>query len=150
MTPPTESRSELLHVVLRYALFQLPELAIAAIVLLVLVRLDLLSPTWGWILLGLWLFKELALFPFVRRAYEHADASATSSLIGKSAVVTERLDLQGTVRIGPELWWARLPPGAEPVEEGAQVCVTAVEGLTLHVDPLGPSLRTPGPSLRER
>ena len=134
MTATTESRSDFLRTVLRYSLFQLPELAAGVLALFVLVRLDLISPTGGWILLGLWFVKEVALFPLVRRAYEHADPSATASLIGRPAVVTKRLDLRGTVRVGPELWWARLPAGAQPVEEGAEVTIKGVEGLTLQVE----------------
>ena len=134
MTSASDSRSALLPVVLRYSLYQLPELALGAIVLLVLLRLDLLSPAGGWVLLGVWILKEIALFPLVRRAYEPGDPSGTASMIGRAAIVTERLDREGTVRVGPELWWACLPPGAEPAEKGAEVTVRAVEGLTLHVE----------------
>jgi membrane protein implicated in regulation of membrane protease activity len=118
----------------RYALFQLPELIIGAAVLAVLVHEDVLTTRWGWLLFALWVLKEIVLFPFLRTAYEPSDPSPASKMIGKAAVVIARLDLQGTVRVGPELWGARLSPGSDPVEAGVEVCVKAVEGLTLHVE----------------
>jgi membrane protein implicated in regulation of membrane protease activity len=99
------------------------------------VRFEIVSEAWAGILCGGWILKEIVLFPFVRSAYETSDPNATSNLIGKLAVVTKRLEPRGTVRLGPELWGARIAAGLEPVETGARVCVKSVEGLTLHVEP---------------
>jgi membrane protein implicated in regulation of membrane protease activity len=126
--------ASLRRVAARYALFQLPELVIASAVLLLLVRLELLTPGWGWASFGLWLLKEAALFPLLRRAYEPSDPSGAARLVGVIGIATGRLDPQGTVRIGAELWTARLASGSRPVEPGERVCVKAVEGLTLHVE----------------
>lgn len=128
------SRTQLWPVLGRYVLFQLPELVIVCGALAAAVVHDVVSETWGFTLAGLWLVKEVVLFPFVRQAYEPDDPRAASILVGKSAVVTERLDPWGRVRVGPELWTARLAPGAAPVDPGGIVCVKAVEGLTLHVE----------------
>ncbi len=125
--------SDLRTVVSRYVLFQLPELLLVGMALLVLVGLNVLTANLGWLLLALWLLKEVVLFPFVRRAYEPSDPSGTAPLLGATGVVTRRLDLAGTVRIGPELWTARLEAGSDPAEVGTTVCVKSVEGLTLHV-----------------
>ena len=130
----TAQSPDLRRVVARYALFQLPELVVAGAVLLVLVRMDLLGPGWGWALFGTWLLKEVALFPLLRSAYEPSDASPGSRLVGAIGIVTRRLDPRGNVRIGSELWSARISAGSPPVEPGARVCVKAVEGLTLHVE----------------
>ena len=117
----------------RYLLFQLPELVLVGLVLLVLVGLDVLGAGLAWALLALWLVKEVVLFPFVRGAYEPSDPSGVASLLGATGVVTDRLDLAGTVRVGPELWSARLEAGSDPVEVGAAVRVVSVEGLRLTV-----------------
>jgi membrane protein implicated in regulation of membrane protease activity len=120
-------------VVARYTLFQLPELLLVVIALTALVGLGVVSRDVAWLRGGLWVVKEIVLFPFVRRAYEPSDPSATTSLVGANAIVTERLDPTGRVRIGPETWVAKLPVASEPVEVGATVGVKSVEGLTLHV-----------------
>jgi len=117
----------------RYLLFQLPELVLVGVALLLLVGLNVLAANVGWLLLGVWFVKEVVLFPFVRGAYEPSDPSGTASMLGATAVVINRLDLAGTVRIGPELWAACLDAGSEPAEVGATVRVKSVQGLTLHV-----------------
>jgi membrane protein implicated in regulation of membrane protease activity len=125
--------SGLRTVLSRYVLFQLPELLLVGMALLILVGLNVLTVNLGWLLLAVWLLKEVVLFPFVRRAYEPSDPSGTARLLGATGVVIQRLDLAGTVRVGPELWTARLEAGSDPAEVGTTVCVKSVEGLTLHV-----------------
>lgn len=119
----------------RYVLFQLPELLLVGMALMLLVGLGVLTVNVGWLLFALWIAKEVVLFPLVRRAYEPSDPSATAPLVGATAIVIDRLDLTGTVRVGPELWTARLEPGNEPADVGSTVCVKSVEGMTLHVVP---------------
>ena len=126
-------KSDLRSVLSRYLLFQLPELVLVGMALLILVGLNVLTGNVGWLLFALWVLKEGVLFPFVRRAYEPSDPSGVASLLGATGIVTDRLDLAGTVRIGPELWTARLEAGSDPAEIGTTVCVKSVEGLTLHV-----------------
>jgi membrane protein implicated in regulation of membrane protease activity len=135
-TAPRLPPHPLLYVVGRYALFQLPELLIVCGALLVGAHYEVIPRMWGWILAGAWVAKEVALFPFVRTAYEPSDPNASSALLGKIAVVTVRLDPTGTVRIGPELWSARLDGELGPIDAGSRVCVKAVEGLTLRVEPV--------------
>ena len=117
----------------RYLLFQLPELVLVGLVLLALVGLDVLGTGLAWGLLALWLVKEIVLFPFVRRAYEPSDPSGVGSLLGATGVVIDRLDLEGTVRVGPELWAACLEAASDPAEVGATVRVISVDGLRLTV-----------------
>ena len=62
----------------------------------------------------------------------------TDALLGKSALVTERVgpNLPGMVRLGDELWRARLADDAatQPVREpGTMVTVDAIDGVTLKV-----------------
>jgi len=54
-------------------------------------------------------------------------------LLGVHAVVAERLGPQGLVKIGDEIWTA---VSNAPVEAGAEVEITGVDGLTLRVRPL--------------
>jgi len=56
------------------------------------------------------------------------------TLVGRTAAVVSPLLPEGQVKIDGELWRAR---SDRPVESGAEVVVTAVEGLTLLVDPAG-------------
>lgn len=61
-------------------------------------------------------------------------AVGAEALIGKTAVVTERCDPDGRVKIDGELWRARATV-VEPIDVGATVHVVAVEDLTLLVEP---------------
>jgi membrane-bound serine protease (ClpP class) len=61
-------------------------------------------------------------------------AVGAEALVGESAVVTDRCDPLGRVRIAGELWRARAADSA-PIEPGATVRVLAVEDLTVLVEP---------------
>jgi membrane protein implicated in regulation of membrane protease activity len=80
-----------------------------------------------------WVAKDLVLFAFVRDAYAVTTRPAGAHLLGARAIAEEPLAPEGLVRIGPELWRARLAAGEPPVPAGAAVTVEAVEGLTLRV-----------------
>ncbi len=141
----------------RYLLFQLPEVLLGGFVLALLVDLGWLSPALGWLLFAAWVLKEAALFPLVRRAYEPSDAGAGDALVGTIGLVTASLGGvrgdssceddsghagTGRVRLGPELWNARLASHSEPAEVGSEVRVEAVEGLTLIVARTQPGQRS--------
>ncbi len=121
-------------VVGRYVLFQLPELAVIGFALIAAQHAGIVSTPWAWGLFAVWVLKEVVLFPFVRQAYEPSDPDVVGHLIGRLGVATTRLDPDGTVRLGPELWRARTTPDSSPVEIGGSVCVKSVEGLTLQVE----------------
>ncbi len=122
------------QVVGRYTLFQLPEMAIVGVALVAGVQYEVVPAFWARILFGVWIVKEIALFPFVRAAYEPSDPNVSSMLVGRIGVVTARLDPRGSVRVGSELWRACIDSGCDPLDEGNEVCVKSVEGLTLHVE----------------
>jgi membrane protein implicated in regulation of membrane protease activity len=62
--------------------------------------------------------------------------TGTSALVGRSAVVTERVTaLDGRVRIGGEVWSARSYDESSVIPEGAKVDVLAIEGATALVHP---------------
>ena len=119
----------------RYALYQLPEVVLGGLLLAVLVRFEIISRPLGFALFAVWVLKEAALYPFIGRSYEPSVGSPADALLGVAGVVAARVtpEAVGKVRIGPELWNARLEPGSPAAEIGTEVCVEAVDGLTLRV-----------------
>ena len=117
----------------RYALFQLPGAFAVAGLLFLLVHGWDLSPRIAALFLLLWVLKDAALYPFVRKAYEPSSGGGADALIGAEATVCDRLGPEGYVRVGHELWRARLRGGT--AEKGDRVRVLEVRGLTLVVEP---------------
>ena len=119
------------HVVLKYTLFQVPGTVLVGLVLLALVRwLDLPFGAAG-LVLGLWLLKDVMLFPVLWRSYADAPAATGRGPIGATGEVRERLDPAGRVALGGALWQAEAV--APPLEVGARVRVVEVRGLTVVV-----------------
>jgi membrane protein implicated in regulation of membrane protease activity len=124
------------HPLVKYLTLQLPGWAFASIVLGLLVyHGDLSLPVAG-LLFAVWIAKDFVLFPILRIGYEHGSLDGTDGLIGALGTVRETLDPEGYIRVGSELWRARVPPEQAPVDEGAAVRVLEVRALTLHVEPL--------------
>ena len=117
---------------LKYALIQLPAIAVL-IIILALVRKWIVIPAWlNWTLVGLWVAKDMILYPFVWRAYEWEPAKGTASMIGLCGVARDRLNPSGYVFIRGELWKARVMDGGV-IEKGENVLVKESKGLTLLV-----------------
>jgi membrane protein implicated in regulation of membrane protease activity len=114
-----------------------PGWMLAGLVLWFLVDQTGLAPWIGAALWALWFAKDIALFPWLRDAYEEGDPDATVALIGRTGLARKRLAPHGYVRIGSELWRAELAPGCPDVEAGGSVRVQSVRGLTLVVEPGG-------------
>jgi membrane-bound serine protease (ClpP class) len=68
------------------------------------------------------------------RAQRRPVTTGAQGMVGRRAVVRERLAPEGRVRIGDE-WWNAVSSGS--LEPGTEVEVTAVDGLVLRVRPLG-------------
>lgn len=81
----------------------------------------------------LWICKDAALFPIVRKAYEPGDGRVPREVVDAIGTADEDLDPTGYVRVGSELWRATCSPSEPPIRKGAQIRVTAAEGLTLYV-----------------
>jgi membrane protein implicated in regulation of membrane protease activity len=79
------------------------------------------------------MLKDAVLFPFVRDAYSVHSRPPADGMLGARAVAEGTLAPEGVVRVGPELWRARLAKGEAPVAAGESVHIVAVEGLTLRV-----------------
>jgi membrane protein implicated in regulation of membrane protease activity len=122
-------------------------------VLIALVRIWGLSPRTALLLFAFWVIKDMAMYPLLRKAYAGGEHDAGEALVGAIGTARERLDPDGYVRIGSELWRAEVPREHAPVESGAAVRVCAVRNLTLRVEPAsdapngGASLsRSPAPA----
>ena len=78
------------------------------------------------------------LFLWTRFLRRYRVRTGAEGLIGRRGVVTSecRPGQPGHVRVHGALWRS-LPAGEKPLEVGAEVVVTAVEGLTLSVEATG-------------
>ena len=130
--------SETSRVLAKYLLFQVPGWVGAVTVLWALVRWWELDPWLAVVLFGLWLLKDIVLFPVLRVGYESRAGGAEAVLVGASGVAQDdlRSDRVGYVRVGAELWRARLVGGGAEAEipQGASVRVTALRDMTLIVE----------------
>jgi len=118
---------------IKYALLQVPELALLFLLLL-LVRHWTDYPPWiFWTVLILWIVKDAALYPIYRNALSSAGPS--DSVIGARGIARERIAPCGYILVQGELWRARLREGSQAVEEGDTVRVLKMKGLTLEIVP---------------
>lgn len=105
------------------------------LVILGLVALLLFGTPWGLVALIAGLLLEILEYVgwkrFLRR---YRLRSGPETLIGATATVVEDCAPAGQVRVHGEIWNAR---STEPVAAGESVRITALDGLTLHVDPEG-------------
>jgi membrane protein implicated in regulation of membrane protease activity len=125
----------------KYALFQTPGWAVAAVILLALTEWVGLSP---WVACGLfaaWVIKDIAFYPFVRTAYESKVKTGVEQIIGEKGVAQEWLDTRGMVRVRGELWQAEVERGEQRIEPNDEVNVTGAYGLTLIVSRAKPVSR---------
>ena len=126
-----------LRIVIRYTLLQLPALALFVMALL-LGRRWIGIPLWSfWGLVGLWVAKDVILFPFVWRAYDTRERKGDDAMIGMRGIVQDRLAPDGFVQVRGELWQAELMDDGPPIEKGAAVRIRETRGLTLIVQPWG-------------
>jgi membrane-bound ClpP family serine protease len=108
----------------------------ALLLLGALVRWEYLSLPLAAGLLAAFVAKDFALYPLVRVAYEPSRSDGAGSLVGALGTVKGRLDPEGWVRVGSELWRARVDAAHAPIEAGAAVRVIDVRSLTLWVEPV--------------
>ena len=118
---------------LKYIVIQIPGwLGLVGVLLLLWRRVEM--PAWAaGTLLGCWVVKDLALYPFLRQSYEGDPRTGVERMVGLRGVVTTDLTPEGYVRVRGELWRARAPTG--PVPRGSTVeVVSAADRLTLEVE----------------
>jgi len=122
------------RIVIKYTLLQLPALVFLALILH-LIRVWVQMPAWLiWGLVGLWVVKDVILFPFVWRSYDQDRHTDANTMIGLRGIAKERLAPSGHVEVHGELWQAEVMEGP-PVESGKGIRVRGIRGLTLIVQP---------------
>jgi membrane protein implicated in regulation of membrane protease activity len=124
------------RIVLRYARYQIPDIAFFALILFVLHEWVDLSL---WLFIGivsLWMVKYVLVFSFVWPAYDKPRPGDVKSLIGTDGIAEERLDPWGYIRVHGELWRAEVIGKTIPIEKGQTVLIERACGLTLLVKPV--------------
>lgn len=119
----------------KYTLFQVPGWIGAGLILYAIRNWFGMA---DWIALGLFVVfvgKDFAIYPFVRRSYGAKWKPGPAQLIGEHGSAVEEIALRGYVRVRGELWQSELAPGAKPVAADAPVRVQDVRGDTLIVVP---------------
>jgi len=124
------------RIVLRYALYQIPDIGILALILFVLHRWGYLSLWLFTGIISLWIVKYVLAFSFVWSAYDKPRPGDIKSLIGTEGIAEERLDPSGYIRVHGELWRGEVIEKTVPVEKGETVLIERALGLTLLVKPV--------------
>ena len=123
-------------IVLRYALYQIPDMAIFVLILFLLHQWIDLSLLLYIGLVSLWMAKYVLVFGFVWPAYDKPRSGDVKSLIGTEGIAEERLDPSGYIRVHGELWRAEVIGKTIPIEKGQTVLIERACGLTLLVKPV--------------
>lgn len=105
------------------------------LVIIGIVALLLFGLPWGLVaLVAGMLLEVLEYFAWKRFLRRYRLRSGPETLIGATATVVEDCAPAGQVRVHGEIWNAR---STEPVAAGETVRITALDGLTLNVEPDG-------------
>ena len=124
------------RVLFRYALFQLPNLFILILVLSIL-RYFLKIPGYAiLIVIGFWILKDIALYPFVGRFYDPDYQKDWFSMVGKKGIVKKSLKPKGKILVKGELWKAEVLEKSITINIGEIVVVQGIKGLNLLVMPV--------------
>lgn len=124
----------------RYAIFQLPGMFFAGIVLTLLVQWGQLTPTLAWVLFALWVLKDLLMFPVTKIAYETPHRPhGPDALLGEEAVAQDAITCEGSgeagwVLVRGELWRALAREGTTPVAQGDRVRIVETRERVLVVE----------------
>ncbi|HNR12324.1 MAG TPA: NfeD family protein [Thermodesulfobacteriota bacterium] len=125
------------HILLRYALLQVPGIILIALLLVVAHTWLSLSPPLAAAFLALWIGKDIILYPFVWRAYDNRQQqSGILTLKGQIGIAEEPLVPAGFVRIQGVLWQAILTDPRIQIQKGQKVRVVGGTRLTVFVEPL--------------
>lgn len=121
-----------MNAAVRYWIYQLPGFAGAGGALYLAVGFEWIG-TWTAVAgLAAWVVKDMLLYPLLKRSYAPASA-VHDRYVGRAAVATEPLAPDGYVRLGRELWRARMADPTQSAPVGAALEVVAREGLLLRV-----------------
>jgi membrane protein implicated in regulation of membrane protease activity len=121
---------------LRYILLQVPEAALLILILYMIDGWAIDLPSWAfWSTIGIWVAKDVAMYPLVWRSYNPEQSDNVMPLCGAKGIAKERLAPSGYILVRGVLWQARLMTDGPPVDEGDAVRVNGRQGLTLFVEP---------------
>ncbi|OPY91553.1 MAG: hypothetical protein A4E73_01936 [Syntrophaceae bacterium PtaU1.Bin231] len=129
---PRKTRRSIL---VKYTLYQIPDTALAFLVLWILVEWAGVSPRLAGGLALLWILKDILMFPVLWHSFGGTDASDPRSLVGAEGIVTERCDPRGYVRVRGETWKAEPDERGMVIDAGVPIVVTGSQGLALYVKP---------------
>jgi membrane protein implicated in regulation of membrane protease activity len=122
-----------LRIIVKYFLLQLPGMVTFALLLFLFHRWTEVPAYLLWVLLGIWVAKDILLFPFLWRFYDPDNYPDRFRMTGRRGIALTRLDPDGYVRVRGERWHAAVAEGEAVVEKGDAICVEAVNGLRLTV-----------------
>ncbi|MDF1593520.1 MAG: NfeD family protein [Desulfobacterales bacterium] len=124
-----------LRVIFRYALFQLPDLFILILILLILQHFLKIHGYAILIIIGIWILKDIALYPFIGRFYDPDYQKDWFSMVGKKGIVKKSLKPKGKILVKGELWKAEVVEKDITIHSGETVVVQGIKGLNLLVVP---------------
>ena len=131
MLPGKTKRS----ILLKYTLYQIPDTALAFLVLWILVEWAGVSPWLAGGLAILWILKDILMFPVLWHSFGGTDSTNVHSLLGEEGVVTEACDPHGYVQVRGETWKAEPEEKGRPIQKGTRIVVAGGRGLTLQITP---------------
>ena len=137
MSSPSDPAPARSPALLLYTLLQIPDVVIVGLGLLALHEWLGLSRWIAISIFAVWIAKDVALYPLVRRAYQsdESDKVGVRRVLGARGVATQDLDPEGWVRVSGELWRAKSLVTDARIMRGALVRVREVRGLTLLIEP---------------
>lgn len=119
----------------RYLLLQLPGWVLVALILWAM-EVWTKIPTWALAsAMVAFIVKDLAIYPWVRPAYEKTVDDPAEHLVGQRGVTVEPIDPQGWVRVRAELWRAESAASSPDIPAGATVRVCGLRDHTLLIQP---------------
>lgn len=122
-----------IHTLIRYAVLQVPGLVVLILILVLIKRFLVIPDGVFWGIIIVWVLKDVALYPFVWRAYDTGRHGKKDPMIGRTGTAVERLSPGGYVKIRGELWKAELFDTRAVIEKGEPVKVHKIDGLMLIV-----------------
>ncbi len=116
----------------RYAVMQLPGIALAFIAAVVLSGLTQGDSRLIWSVFAIWVLKDILLFPRVWRAYQIPEKE-NDAMVGETGQVVKHCQPEGIVEIHGVQWQAVIDDGESFLPAGTPVEVKDRKGLTLIV-----------------
>jgi membrane protein implicated in regulation of membrane protease activity len=122
-----------LRVVLKYILLQIPSLIVFALILFLVRQWLVVSYHLLWVLIGVWVGKDIILFPFLWRYYDSRHSPDHFQMVGRKGLALTRLNPDGYVQIKGERWQAAISNDETPIEKDERIRVETINGLKLQV-----------------